>query len=180
MILNIKLITGEGLTFKVDKSSCVIGRSAQADVVIPHEAISRKHCQIEYRDGDLYVTDLGSINGVILDGQKIPPNKPVKFQSFFSLSFGAVQSLNVELEEEHTSVQQNPLLAPSLQLDRPKEVRKPQKTTMMKKPDPNAATKKMAAGEQESLPMTNFIALCVVILLGFIYFLFQDEISSLF
>lgn len=179
MILNIVLITGEKLNVKVDKASCVIGRSAQADVVIPHEAISRKHCQIEYTNGELFVTDLGSINGVLLDGQKITPNKPVKFQTFFTLSFGAVQTLNVELEEEHTSIQPNPLIAQSLQ---PKEVRpKPQqKTQMLKRPEGTPPPKKLAAGEEETLPMNNFIALCVVIVLGFAYFIFRDEINSLF
>jgi len=182
MTLNIVLITGEKLSFKVDQSSCVIGRSAQADVVIPHEAVSRKHCQIDYRDGELYVTDLGSINGVLIDGQKISPNKPVKFQSFLTLSFGAVQTLNIELDEERTSVQQNPLLAQSLQPkeSRPNRPSQQQKTAMMKKPEREAPLKKPAAGDPEVVPMTNFIVLCVVVVLGFAYFIFQDEINSLF
>ena len=178
MILNIVLITGEKLTFKVDKDSCVIGRSAQADVVIPHEAISRKHCQIDYIEGELFITDLGSINGVLLDGQKIAPNRPAKFQTFFTLSFGAVQSLNIELEESHTTIQANPLLATSLQ---PKEVRPKttQKTQVIKKSE-GPPPKKLSAGEEETLPMNNFIALCIVIVLAFAYFIFQDEINSLF
>lgn len=179
MILKIKLITGDSLSFKVDKPSCVIGRSAQADVVIPHEAVSRKHCQIDYRDGELYVTDLGSINGVLIDGQKISPNRPVKFQSFLTLSFGAVQAMNVELDEERTSSHENPLLAQSLQ---PRETRqrnqpKPQAT---KKPD-QPTVKPLPTGpeSQATLPMKNFIALCVVIVIGFIYYIFREEIESL-
>lgn len=181
MILKIKLINGDSLSFKVDKTSCVIGRSGQVDVVIPHEAVSRKHCQIDYTEGELYVTDLGSINGVLIDGQKITPNKPVKFQSFLTLSFGAVQSLNVELEEERTSSHENPLIAQSIQ---PKENRQrvQQNTPAMKRTDQKAPLKKPPSGPGSgaTLPMSNFIVLCVIILLGFIYFIFRENIDSLF
>lgn len=179
MILKIKLITGDSLSFKVDKSSCVIGRSAQADVVIPHEAVSRKHCQIDYREGELYVTDLGSINGVLIDGQKIAPNRPVKFQSFLTLSFGAVQALNVELEEERTSSQENPLLAQSLQ---PRETRQrtQSKPQVAKKPDQVGAKKPSSGpGSQATLPMRNFIILCVMIVIGFTYYIFREQIDGL-
>jgi pSer/pThr/pTyr-binding forkhead associated (FHA) protein len=174
MILNVKLITGENLNFKVDKGSCVIGRSGQCDVVIPHESISRKHCQIDYKDGELFATDLGSINGVILDGQKITPNKPVKFQSFFTLSFGAVQSLNVELEEEKTSIKPNPLLTTTLQM---KENR-PKMNKQIIQPRIDPAAKKAAEEKKSDLPMTNFIILCVTVDLGFAFFLFRDEFST--
>lgn len=175
MILHVKLITGEALNFKVEKSSCVIGRSGQCDVVIPHESVSRKHCQIDYQDGELYVTDLGSINGVTLDGQKITPNKPVKFQSFFTLSFGAVQSLNVELDEERTSVQQNPLLTTTLQV---KEQR-PKLQRAATTPKPEGTSRKTSDEKEPELPMNNFIILCVMVVLGFAFFIFREEIMAL-
>lgn len=179
MVLNIVLITGERLQFKVDKRSCVIGRSGQCDVVIPHEAVSRKHCQIDFLDGELFVMDLGSINGVSVDGQKIPPNERVKFQQYFTLSFGAVQSLNVDLPEERTSVVQNPLLATSLHTPE----KKAQAPRPMKAVSNSAAAlpKKALAGDEikEDLPMNNFILLCVAIVLGFAFFIFRDEIMSL-
>ncbi len=175
MILNVKLITGESLNFKLDKSSCVIGRSGQCDVVIPHESVSRKHCQIDYINGELFATDLGSINGVMIDGAKITPNKPVQFQSFFTLSFGAVQSLNIELEEERTSVQQNPLLTTTLQIkeNRPRPQRM---SALTKNPDP---VKKSSEEKKTDLPMNNFIILCVMVILGFAFFLFQEEFTGL-
>ncbi len=172
MILNIKLITGESLNYKIEKQTCVIGRSGQCDAVIPHEAVSRKHCQIDYRDGELYVTDLGSINGVLVDGQKITPNKPVKFQSFLTISFGAVQSLNVELDEERTSVQVNPLLATTLNVKEYKP--KPQKVAQPKVTFDDIKKKDMM--KEEPTSMANFIVLCVVVVLGFALFIFKDEL----
>lgn len=179
MVLNVVLITGEKLDFKVDKSSCVIGRSGQCDVVIPHEAVSRRHCQIDLVNGELFVTDLGSINGVSIDGQKITPNKPVKFQTFFTLSFGAVQSLNVDLPEERTSVQVNPLLATTLPQEKKNPIPRPMRAVENKG---LPARNRPLAGEEidEPLPMTNFIVLCVVIVVGFALFIFREEIMGLF
>ncbi len=54
---------------------------------------------IENRGGDVFVTDLGSSNGVSIEGQKIQPNTPVRYQTYLSLSFGAVQSIEIEFED---------------------------------------------------------------------------------
>ncbi len=177
MVVMVKLITGEDLTFKVDKDSCVIGRSGSCDIVIPHESISRKHCQIDYRDGDFFVTDLGSINGVTIDGQKITPNKPVKFQPFFALAFGAVSSMIVDLPEERTSVQVNPLLATSLPKEKPRS-QKPQSSAQGKSVDLPSNLKKNEPPKKDQ-SMNNFIVLCVFVVVGFATFIFRDEIMSL-
>lgn len=177
MVVIVKLITGEDLTFKLDKDSCIIGRSGSCDVVIPHESISRKHCQIDYRNGELFVTDLGSINGVTIDGQKITPNKPVKFQSFFALAFGAVQSLIVDLPEERTSVQVNPLLATTLPKEKPRSQKAPSASSA-KSVDLPANMKKNDAGKKDE-SMNNFIVLCVFVIIGFAVFIFREEIMSL-
>lgn len=171
MVLNVVLITGEKLNFKVDKPTCIVGRSSQCDVVIPHEAVSRKHCQIEFKDGELYVTDLGSINGVSIDGQKITPNRPVVFQTFFTLSFGAVQSLNVDLPEERTMVQQNPFITTPVER---KPVR-PIRTTTRTRPE-----EKLPEKEENEVPMNSFILLCALVVVGFAFFIFREELLSLF
>lgn len=171
----VKLFTGENFNFKVDKNSFLIGRSGQCDVVIPHESVSRKHCQIDYRDGELYVTDLGSINGVAIDGQTIAPHRPVKFQQFFPLSFGAVQSLLVDIPEERTTVQINPLLATTLPQQKPT---KPLKIQNIHPAEViTISTKTVKKLKDDS--MKNFVALCVFLVLGFAVFIFRDELMSL-
>ncbi len=99
MKIDVTLNDNSELSFTVLKESFTIGRSPQCEVVIPHEGISRKHCQISYKDGDLYIEDLGSVNGVYIDGKKIASNTPTKFQTFLSVSFGSVQSLRIELDD---------------------------------------------------------------------------------
>ena len=49
----------------------VIGRQSGNDVVVPDEQVSRKHAEVEERDGSLIVTDLGSSNGTFVNGTRI-------------------------------------------------------------------------------------------------------------
>jgi len=99
MKLDFVLVDNTEYSFNVNKDVFTIGRSPQCDVVIPHEGMSRKHCQISYKNGDLYIEDLGSVNGVFIDGTKIPANKPTRFQIFLAVTFGAVQTLKIELDD---------------------------------------------------------------------------------
>jgi pSer/pThr/pTyr-binding forkhead associated (FHA) protein len=100
MRINVKLLDGETLEFHVRENSCTIGRSAKCNVVIPHDGVSRQHCQLDIENGEVFVTDLASTNGVLIDGTRIEPNKKTKFQTYLPLSFGPVQSLMVDLEED--------------------------------------------------------------------------------
>lgn len=96
MLIEIKLLNGEEIEQTIDSNLCTIGRSSKCNIVVPHEGMSRIHCQIELINGDYFVTDLGSTNGVLIDGKKIEPNKKVPYQTYLTLSFGAVQSLLVK------------------------------------------------------------------------------------
>ncbi|MBR6187272.1 MAG: ATP-binding cassette domain-containing protein [Clostridia bacterium] len=46
---------------------CVIGRAADCDIVIDHPAASRRHCIVTQENGQYYVTDNNSVNGVLLN-----------------------------------------------------------------------------------------------------------------
>ncbi len=99
MRLLLTLVDGEEIDYKMEKDSVSIGRSAKCDLVIPHESMSRNHCQIEIKDGEFFITDLGSINGVYIDNVKIPANSSVPFQTFLHLSFGYVTSAQIVVDE---------------------------------------------------------------------------------
>ncbi len=58
-------------TFSFDHGSYVIGRLEGCDVVLPSTSVSRKHARIFIEEGRCYVEDLGSANGVIVDGQRV-------------------------------------------------------------------------------------------------------------
>ena len=59
-------------SFTLDKVVILIGRSEECDIQIESPKISRKHCCIALMNGKLLVRDLGSTNGIKINGQKVP------------------------------------------------------------------------------------------------------------
>lgn len=64
----------EILTYESDKETVTIGRSRENDFVVPYDDFSRKHCQVTFKGEYAFIMDLGSKNGVTIDGKKIPPH----------------------------------------------------------------------------------------------------------
>ena len=56
---------------EVGRNRVLIGRSSEADIVLPHDDISRRHAVLWRQDGQVWVRDLGSSNGTSLDGQPV-------------------------------------------------------------------------------------------------------------
>src|SRR5260221_3218067 len=59
---------GGGNPLPLLKSRLIVGRTADSDVTIPHGTVSSKHCLMEMRDGMWFASDLGSRNGIRIDG----------------------------------------------------------------------------------------------------------------
>jgi ABC transport system ATP-binding/permease protein len=56
----------------------VIGRAAEADLVLNHPEISRRHCRILFERETWYVEDLGSQRGTSVNGNRISGRTPLK------------------------------------------------------------------------------------------------------
>ncbi len=69
------------------------GRSLNTDIQIAHPSVSSLHCDITGRDGDWTVKDLGSTNGITLDGQ---PIKEGALQRGQTLQLGEVEVVFAE------------------------------------------------------------------------------------
>jgi len=65
----VTLTNGESV--RVDKDTMVVGRSRTCDVVIPSAKVSRQHASLSLSGTELHIEDLGSANGVWLNGEKI-------------------------------------------------------------------------------------------------------------
>ena len=67
------VVAGEraGLRVELGAKPVVIGRVPPADLVIDDSQISRKHCRVSLVLEEVYVADLGSSNGTMLDGKRI-------------------------------------------------------------------------------------------------------------
>jgi pSer/pThr/pTyr-binding forkhead associated (FHA) protein len=47
----------------------LMGRGPDAEIQVPDRFASRRHCEISVRDGTLFVRDLGSSNGCLVNGR---------------------------------------------------------------------------------------------------------------
>lgn len=57
--------------FSFDHGSYVIGRQDGCEIVLASASVSRQHARIFVDQGRCYIEDLGSANGVLVDGQRV-------------------------------------------------------------------------------------------------------------
>lgn len=62
-----------------------IGRTPPADVILADSEISRAHCLVALKDGELYVSDLNSTNGTFVDGIKVDGVTPLPVGSILQV-----------------------------------------------------------------------------------------------
>lgn len=100
MPFTLKLLGARPVRLRVEEGKVfVIGRSSDADLCLEDKLISRRHCELELREGNqLEVRDLGSRNGTCLNGEKIVgkavarPGDQIKVGSSFILVEGNQES----------------------------------------------------------------------------------------
>jgi predicted component of type VI protein secretion system len=62
---------GTTAEFVLTPAPITIGRSPEADVVVPDERVSRIHCGVRLWDGEYTVRDLKSTNGTFVNGRRV-------------------------------------------------------------------------------------------------------------
>jgi hypothetical protein len=71
------LLDGESVEreFPVKPGTSTIGRLAQSDIHLPTPDVSRRHAQIVFGTDGCFVVDLGSENGVVVNGARVAKHK---------------------------------------------------------------------------------------------------------
>jgi pSer/pThr/pTyr-binding forkhead associated (FHA) protein len=94
MDIKLAVVSGaKATTIRIHRLPATIGRSGEASLRLPTTAVSRKHCEMFEKDGELFVRDLGSRNGTKVNKEKIDDDHalqtgdlmtvgPVTFQVF--------------------------------------------------------------------------------------------------
>jgi pSer/pThr/pTyr-binding forkhead associated (FHA) protein len=69
------LLISNGKSFVIDRPHAVVGRSNRCDYVIADPNVSRRHFELRLEGADWYLTDLGSTNGVIVNGKRVSSSR---------------------------------------------------------------------------------------------------------
>jgi FHA domain/SPFH domain / Band 7 family len=85
-----------GETIALTATPFTIGRELDNTLVVADDLCSRRHARIECRstaEGErIYqLTDVGSSNGTLLNGQRLVPNQPVRLKTDDRIKIGAVE-----------------------------------------------------------------------------------------
>jgi hypothetical protein len=59
----------------INRDDFSLGRIEGNDLVLPSESVSRQHARLRFQNGQIWLVDLNSSNGTLLNGQRIPPNQ---------------------------------------------------------------------------------------------------------
>ncbi|GGK34995.1 hypothetical protein GCM10010124_29570 [Pilimelia terevasa] len=66
-----RLMASDGRSYPLQAGSTVIGRGDQATLRLPDVGISRRHARLDFDGAQAVLTDLGSTNGTMVNGQRV-------------------------------------------------------------------------------------------------------------
>jgi len=61
----------EGHRYKIDKEKITFGKNDDNDLVLNDEFVSRHHGEISFSKGEFFIRDLGSRNGIFINGKRV-------------------------------------------------------------------------------------------------------------
>lgn len=92
-------VAGEARVFDLKAGENIVGSRTEADVCLPEAVISRHHALIRIKGQDADLEDLGSTNGIFVNGVRI---KTSAVREGDSLSFGSVPLTLVVVPDDET------------------------------------------------------------------------------
>jgi hypothetical protein len=86
------ILVAEGKRYAVGPGGATIGRSRECDIVLSDSNVSRRHAELRPLGDGWTVTDLGSTNGVRVNGRDLQPNEPHVLRAGDRLDVGTVDA----------------------------------------------------------------------------------------
>jgi pSer/pThr/pTyr-binding forkhead associated (FHA) protein len=84
-----RLVTGDGETYTL-ASQMTVGRAPTGDIMIIGNGVATHHARIETEPNAVYVIDLGTPGGTMVNGERIPPHLRVALYHGDTVAFGEV------------------------------------------------------------------------------------------
>lgn len=85
--------------FNIESFPIVIGRGSDCDVVIASEHISRKHLEIQNREGKIFIRDLTLSNWVSYNDEKLSKSEYIQYFDFAPLVLPSGHEVNFQTSE---------------------------------------------------------------------------------
>lgn len=95
----------EGPDIPVDRTMVVVGRHPQCDARLDSIRVSRRHCCMAEDNGEVVVRDLGSTNGIRINGQRVEAGR---LRPGDELSIAHIR-YRLESNEVHPATQPEPV-----------------------------------------------------------------------
>ncbi len=169
MKLAFKFDSGKVVTHEVFERTFTIGRSDKCRVSLDNEGFSREHCLIEVVDGAIYVSDLGSKNGIFINHVRIPPKLKVSYDSKLPLYMGeAFVTIDASKEfkdKDHLSLQTFNKIDPA-ELYRPLSP-SPRAKKAPPKPQPYRSVEKKSSSSSSGISLV----IALVLIAGIVIYL---------
>ena len=103
-ILRVKPAVGEPFDHPLAEESLVIGRASESDLVVADRFLSRKHARLFIRDDRLFVEDLGSRNGTLLNDKLVEGSVEVRAGDLVKVSGSSIQVVDESASEGATGL----------------------------------------------------------------------------
>ncbi len=112
----------------------LIGKAPGNDIVIPDSGISRQHASIRMQNGQYVISDLGSLNGIYINGKKLIADEARALHNGDKIQMGRVKAV-FSLEEVPTGAIKSDAYSTHVDTD-PKPPAKPAVVKTPKAPEP--------------------------------------------
>ncbi|HEX7299299.1 MAG TPA: DUF3662 and FHA domain-containing protein [Solirubrobacteraceae bacterium] len=86
------MLVAEGKRYAIGPGGATVGRSRECDIVLADSNVSRRHAELRPLGDGWTITDLGSTNGVKVNGEAVRPNQPHPVAAGDQLDVGTVDA----------------------------------------------------------------------------------------
>ncbi|MBC77107.1 MAG: hypothetical protein CME64_13925 [Halobacteriovoraceae bacterium] len=139
--MKIKLEDKEKVLIDVetDKENVSLGRGSDCDIRVLNPAVSRSHLSIKVENGQLYISNISSNNWILLNGERISPNKWIPYFDFHELELPGDIQVSISYDSSTVSEaapvvnkkqEESPALNPALE----EKLRKARKNKKVRRP----------------------------------------------
>jgi pSer/pThr/pTyr-binding forkhead associated (FHA) protein len=63
-------LTAQSIELELRQTDVLVGRHTLVDLCLPYPDVSRKHCRIVFADDVWHIMDMGSLNGIQVNGER--------------------------------------------------------------------------------------------------------------